>query len=525
MATLEELRAKKTQTAVQGPQQSALQKLRATQPAKVPAQTPFEKSGVVDVTKVQSDIQKVLKGVTLPQQDSVGTKTAKAVFGAPKKLFDTVTDKLSNTKYFREAAEGYNAMEQGKVKSSTLAYLAPELLGNVTEISKSFSGRGVANVVDTVVASPVNFATRAIYGKSNPVGDFMADFADEMRETFTTEESKKQSETEFSFKKISDPKFWMTTIPEQIPQTLAFVKIGSLAKGGATKLFGTSTFAKIASLATGGTAMRAFESSGEAEETYKTARAQGMSDKEAVNASKEVFMNNMALAGLDAVQLAIALAPIGKGTGSIMSKILKEVASAGAGAITEGGEEVYQYHIQQNALGNKKSIVDRLADPQAQEAGFIGALMGVAFQVGGRIDQSVSEKQQKAYMDNVASKLPPEVQTEYGTAKTIEEKQAVLDRVAEENAPAITSAVQQVETEHKKSVEAVKEIFNSQQEPTITPEVQASIDQVKQKVETTREIRQKDEVEKNLEENIKGLEEDLADTQIKLAEIEEKAVL
>ena len=47
----------------------------SSQPAKVPAQTPFEKSGVVDVTKVQSDIQKVLKGVTFQQPEPAKRST------------------------------------------------------------------------------------------------------------------------------------------------------------------------------------------------------------------------------------------------------------------------------------------------------------------------------------------------------------------------------------------------------------------------------------------------------------------
>lgn len=395
--------------------------------------------------------------------ETPGSYIAKDIFRNYKAVFNTVVERLANTKLFKEAAAGYEAMDRGEIQGTTLDYLAPELLKNLKEIGAGFAGRGTANVLDTMIAAPANFTTRMIYGKSNPIGDFVGDFAEEMRKEFTTETAQKMAETPFSLQKAFDPDFWMTTVAENVPVTLGFMRAAAITRratlGAGTRLFGTGRFAQIASQTaadvTGSTTMRAFESSAEAEETYKQAKDRGMSEDAAIEASRKVFVDNMKLVGVDAVQVALAFSPIKFGGSSIFRKIIAETAKLAVGGASEGGEEVYQYRAQQLALGEDFSF----ADPQAREAGFIGAVMGVFFQAGGRIDQAAQERMKNKYMDDVIEKLPPSVPPPPGGAgaAAAPDKEKYLERVAQEQPEAIEAAVTAIEEEHQKSVQAARE--------------------------------------------------------------------
>ena len=425
------------------------------------------------------------RDVVESKKDTFGTHTAKFLFDSSKSFFDTITNKLSETTMFREVAEGLNVVESGEAQGETLDFLAQELTGNLTEASKSFSGRGTANIIDTMIASPLNFATRSIYGKSNAMGDFFADFSEQMRETFSTERSRAASAQEFGLDKMGNPDFWLTTVAENTPVTLAFMKAAAIpyaaTSNAVSALLGSSTFAKVAAgvagAVTGGTTMRAFESSAEAEETYKNAKHNGMGEKEAIAAGRQVFEDNMKLLGLDAVQVALALSPLKLGSGSIMSKILMETAALAVGGATEGGEEVFQYGAQQRALGltDLSSLELALSDPKAQESGFIGAVMGVIFQAGGRINQFGEEKIREKYLDQVALNLGVEWTDAYSKLKTVTEKQAFLDKVAAADERGVQDAVRAVEEENQRSATATKEVFetvrNTPTEETVRAEL------------------------------------------------------
>jgi len=348
---------------------------------------------------------------------SLGGHFASLLFDQSKSFFDGITNKLSETKLFKEARAGMEAISRGEAKGTAIDFLAEELTKNLTETSKAFSGRGTANVIDTIIASPLNFASRSIYGKSNSVGDFMADFADEMRNNFATETSKAVSEQQFGWEKIKNPDFWMTTVAENIPVTLAFMKmsvpIAKTVMGATSRLLGTSTFAKIAApiigAVVGGAPMTAFEAASEAEDAYKQAKQKGMGEKEAVSAGSQVFKNNIKLLSFtNSVELATALMPGGLLGKSIIGKIIAEAGGVGLQALSEGGEEVAQYHFQESATGNKMSFLDRLNDPMAQESGFIGAVMGILFQAGGRVVEHQAEKIQNSYFQSIEDRLPPE---------------------------------------------------------------------------------------------------------------------
>lgn len=409
--------------------------------------------------------------MTTVEKDTFGEHTAKTLFGKSKSFFDNIVNKLSETEFIKGAAEGMRAIEAGEVEGDTLDFLGTELLGNLSEVSQSYAGRGTANLIDTMIASPLNFSTRAIYGKSNPLGDFMSDFASEMRNEFTTERSRKVAEQEFSADKAKSADFWMTSVAENIPVTLGFMGAASKAyalTGRATQLFGTSRFAQVAAntvnALVGGSTMRGFESAAEAEEAYKQARAEGKSEKDALEAGQAVFSANMKLAGLDAVQVAIALSPLKSiGGSNVLTKIIGETAKLALGGATEGAEEIFQYGAQERALGHTDKSMFQLAltDPQAQESGFIGAAMGVLFQAGGRIKQYGEEKTQEKYMDLVSEKLPDEIKAQYDDAENLEAKQGVLDAFAETNPEDVGTAVREVESDVQKKAQATKETYNA----------------------------------------------------------------
>lgn len=402
--------------------------------------------------------------------ENFGARLTQTAFDKSRQLLNAVAEPLSRTKFFMEAAEGYEAMERGEVQGSTLDYMAPELLENLEEFSKALSGRGVANVIDTMVASPINYATRSIWGKSNPVGDFFAGVADQMREELTTERSIAISEQQFGWEKIKNPDFWILSIAEQIPTTYAFLRLASGTYGTSNKILtsvlGNSKFATVATsvLSSGvaGTTMRGVESAGEAEEAYKNAKMKGMSEEEAVAAGREVFINNMKLAGLDAFQVALALAPYKLGGNHIWGKIIAGTAELALGGATEGAEETYQYHIQENATGNRMSYLERLSkDPKMQESGFIGAAMGILFEGGGRINQAEGERLRQKYMDDIGDRLPEPFKSEYKKAGSADDKQKVLDRVAAENEKAVIDAVNDLENDQKEAAQATRETIET----------------------------------------------------------------
>lgn len=427
-------------------------------------------------------------------EKSLGGHFANLLFEQSKSFVDSIASKLSETKLFKEAGAGLEAINRGEVKGTATDFLAEELTKNVSEISQAFSGRGGANVIDTIIASPLNFASRAIYGERNSVGGFLTDFADEMRQEFTTETALAVSQQKFGWEKIKNPDFWMTTVAENIPVTLAFMKVSMpIAKGTSVivpKLLGISTFAKVAtpiiSAVVGSAPMTAFEAASEAEDAYKQAKQKGMSEKEAISAGSQVFKNNIKLLSVtNSLELATALIPGGLLGKSIIGKILSESAGFGLQALSEGGEEVAQYHFQENATGNKMSLLERLNDPVAIESGFIGAIMGIMFQAGGRVVEYQEEKIQDAYFKSIETKLPPDDKSKLQQAQGVEEKQKVLDEIATTNPYAIEQAVRAVEQENQQSVKATKEVLNTVRNVPTAEQITAELQSGKSPTEVT----------------------------------------
>lgn len=420
--------------------------------------------------------------------EKAGTGSFKWIFSKTKEVFTGITDRLAETKYFKEAGEVLNTRDkyirEGTYDAGTMDFLGEALLENVSEVSKSVTGRGIANAIDTVIASPVNFATRAIYGESNPLGDYIAGFADEMRSSFETERSKAVGEQKFGKDKLKNWDFWLLSASEQIPTTLAFLKIAQVpymaTSGTLTKLLGTSKYAQIAtqtiSAGVSGLTMRGMESASEAEGTYKQAKAKGMSEEEALNASVQVFKDNMKLVGLDAVQAGLAFAPgLNRiGGSSVIGKILSETFKLGLGGASEGLEEVYQSQAGRRAMGEETSIMS--PSPEDLEGGTLGFVMGVLFQGAGRIRERDEKLVREEHVNTVTQNLPPQYQTQIDPTATTAEKEAFLEKVAETDPKAIEDAVTNVEKAHAKRVASTKEIVDTVQNTPNGDEIRSMIE-------------------------------------------------
>ena len=396
---------------------------------------------------------------TQPFKELGGAGAVKGIVEIGQAGINTIADKLSKTKFFQEAGAGIEqAIAEKDIKSPAL--LATAGLQGITEISKTISGRGAGQLIQNFIAAPINFTTKAMWGKETEIGKLYAGIATEMQSAFETETSKKVSETPFSAEKVKSPDFWATTVLESVPTTLAYMKAASSLYGatskGVTSLMGSNKFAQlggrvIGSLASG-SVLRGFESAAEAEDTYKQAIQMGMTEERALEASKNAFIDNMKLVGLDAIQIALAFVP-NKGLSGPLGKIITEVAKLAGAGITEGTEEVLQQRASKLALGEDFDI----NDPESKEAGFIGAVMGVLFQGAGAISKSQADKIQEEYADSVASNLPPELQEEYNKLTTPQGKVGFLERQANQNEAQVQSAILQTELENKKNVKNTKE--------------------------------------------------------------------
>lgn len=438
-------------------------------PTTAPSKPKPEQKDVGFFGKIGGFASKITSPITSPFTETIRAGGANFI-GAFKDIYKgvtrPVTDALSRTKFFQEAGAGLEAQARGDVQATARAQLAPALLENIQEFSKAFAGRGAAQIVDTFIASPINFTTRSVFGKQTSIGTFFADMADEMRETFTTERTKKISETPFSIAKIKDPDFWFLTMAEQVPTSLLFLRVGMgpykfFSKTTASFL-GTSKLASIVSTIAGASGgamvMRGFESAAEAEDVYKQAKEQGFSEERAVTASKNAFKDNMLLVGLDAIELAAALSPIKLGRPVL--KVLSAISRVGVGGASEALEETLQQRAQQVALEQPFDITD----PATKEAAFIGFAMGVLFQGAGQISQAQQESMREEYIDDVVANLPAALRTEYDQLDTVDSKQNFLERNAVQQPQVVEQAVYKVEQQNQKNVtatnKAVAEIKN-----------------------------------------------------------------
>lgn len=165
--------------------------------------------------------------------------------------------------------------------------------------------------------------------------------------------------------------FTLSLIPATVAAGLGGAEIAGAAGLGA---LGTG----ITGAVSGALASRSLEGLLEAGGTYEEALYRGLSEEVADAAAKSVYVKNMALTGMDAGEIIVALAPV-KGFGKIAQTVNRTRAgrvAVGAGRIAgtaglEAGEEGIQEVFQRQALGDEIAF-----DDQMKKAMTIGGVMG-----------------------------------------------------------------------------------------------------------------------------------------------------
>lgn len=204
---------------------------------------------------------------------------------------------------------------------------------------------------------------------------------------------------EFTWRQLLNPQFYATYGVRMLPtlMLLAVPAIGAYSLAGSIAArVGLGVVGRAIITGIGGAAMsRPLESALEAGGAYDLARQQGFSHEQADEAADDVFNKNMALMGIDAVQLGVAFMPfggIGRAATGAISRGLVTTAKIGGKlfftGLTEGGEEVLQEMFQKIAMGEE---VD-LSDPDMQLVFALGAIAGIGMGGGAEIITRITNR-------------------------------------------------------------------------------------------------------------------------------------
>ncbi|ACV64417.1 hypothetical protein Dtox_3709 [Desulfofarcimen acetoxidans DSM 771] len=202
---------------------------------------------------------------------------------------------------------------------------------------------------------------------------------------------------EFTWKSFFDPDFYSSNVARTVPFTMSLIPAMAAGYKGAGAAVGKilNPFQKAIISSLGGAALsRPLESAMEAGNTYQDAIARGMTEEQADQAANSTFKKNLALAGLDAAQLAAAFAPSPIKATTRLGKAAVATGRVGFDAVTEGLEEGVQEVFQRQALGDKIAF-----DARMQESMGIGAVFGTHMGGIGVVHEAIQNK--------VIEKLPP----------------------------------------------------------------------------------------------------------------------
>ncbi len=201
---------------------------------------------------------------------------------------------------------------------------------------------------------------------------------------------------EFEISDLLNPEFYATKITRTIPFALSLAPMAIGGYGGGAAIAAVFGVPRIGSMIIGGLAgaalSRPLESAMEAGSQYDDAIARGKTEAEAKVEADEVFKKNMVLAGADAFEIAIALAPTPKWVPASLVKagLVRTALIAGKMVIvglSEGGEEVFQDMFQRHARGEEWKL-----DPVSKEVFAIGAVMGLGMGLGGDVVSGIVDK-------------------------------------------------------------------------------------------------------------------------------------
>ena len=217
---------------------------------------------------------------------------------------------------------------------------------------------------------------------------------------------------EFGWHSLLDHKTYSVRLARTLPSTAALIPLmvagykgANAAAGMITSKLGapalTPTQKVILGSLAGSDISRPVEAAMEAGEVFKQSQLRGDSFEVSNKAAEETYRKNLALAGLDAVQIAAMFTPTLR-TGSRLGKAAMTAGKVGVAGITEGGEEVYQDYIQRTAQGQEFAW-----DSQSKEAGFLGAILGAGMGGFGAVHEAIAQR--------VVEQLPPEGQQAFNS--------------------------------------------------------------------------------------------------------------
>jgi len=304
---------------------------------------------------------------------------------------------------------------------------------------------------------------------------------------------------EFTWKQLFNPQFYATYGVRMLPtlMLLAVPALGAYSLAGSIAArVGLGAVGRAVITGVGGAALsRPIESALEAGGAYDEARARGLSHEEAEQVADEVFRRNLTLAGLDALQLAVAFmpTPVGKAAAGAVTRGLVTTAKIGGKlfftGLTEGGEEVYQEMILKQAMGDERGLAEMLQDPDMQLVFSLGAIAGLGMGAGGDIIVRIQNRvipqlnsEQKAQFDKskedfVSQGLSEDVATQKALDNVVEQNPE-LEKVVEDAAKGVEKEITFEQIKPKTEAEAVvvehmkQQIVPEEVTPeAITPEV------------------------------------------------------
>lgn len=200
----------------------------------------------------------------------------------------------------------------------------------------------------------------------------------------------KNIDDEGSNASIFDSRFWTQKVPQSIPFMVALLPAGiaGAAAGGeiaAAAGMGTiGTYLMSAGFA--GLTSRFAESITEGAGVYAELKDRGVDDETASKYAWSNAADNMKLVFSDIGQMAVTFAPVRKipGLNTLIGRVAVPTAKFAFDATSEGGEEVFQGHVQQYntklGLGEKPmGVFEYLQTDEAREVFKLGAASGLAF--------------------------------------------------------------------------------------------------------------------------------------------------
>jgi len=265
--------------------------------------------------------------------------------------------------------------------------------------------------------TPLPESSKAQLDKYAELGDRIRKDAEKLSEKNTQFAELK----EFEWIDLADPNFYFTKGARTVP-LLATLIPTAVAGGAVGSGLATAAGAGALGINTAGAIMSAIfsrpvESAMEALGTYNELTEAGVDPSVVAEESAKVFKKNLGLAGMDAVQWALAFGKIPKPARKGFVRFAQKVAASktgraarfAIGAGSEGEEEVIQEYFVDQARAAVKGEADpdflkalMLSTPEQREVFALGAMTGTIFQTVGEVTTGKMSKEQ---VDNVIGEV------------------------------------------------------------------------------------------------------------------------